>query len=287
MDKNKVAQRNGRARRVFNVSEIHSYIDEKYTIKLVSGGEITPTGYLVVGTLSPKHAPEYRELPSFGFRWDEKDNALDIDPVNVSEAEINEFRKGTGDCHGHHTKKISSSPRIYDVDIKWGGEHIYSGQIGFNLGREVESSVAVGLAVSGSYEGKVKGKMYSVAQAASTLGLSVQHVRHLVAKGEIAGKRLGRDWVVLSLDYKRKRKPKQGGEIDMKIYFAITSPGKQVIPLLKYEEKGSEIEILECLRQEAATVDRISYKTGIDYSMVYLKFRQMKRNGWVKEKRFK
>ena len=51
--------------------------------------------------------------------------------------------------------------------------------------------------------------MYSVKETASKLGLSEQYVRYLLAKGEIKGKRLGRDWVVLSLDYKRKKKAKE------------------------------------------------------------------------------
>ncbi len=55
--------------------------------------------------------------------------------------------------------------------------------------------------------------MYSVKQAAEKLGLDTSQVRRLLAKGEIEGKKLGRDWVVLSLDYKKKkfgvgRKPK-------------------------------------------------------------------------------
>jgi len=54
--------------------------------------------------------------------------------------------------------------------------------------------------------------VYSVEDAAKRLGLSVQHVRYLLASGAIEGKKLGRDWVVLSLDYKRKRKPKQKRE---------------------------------------------------------------------------
>jgi hypothetical protein len=33
-------------------------------------------------------------------------------------------------------------------------------------------------------------------------------VRRLLRAGEIKGKKLGRDWVVLSLDYQRKRRPK-------------------------------------------------------------------------------
>lgn len=50
--------------------------------------------------------------------------------------------------------------------------------------------------------------MYSVKEAATRMGLSEQHLRYLLAKGEVEGKRLARDWVVLSLEYKRKRRPK-------------------------------------------------------------------------------
>ena len=50
--------------------------------------------------------------------------------------------------------------------------------------------------------------MYSVREAAEKLGLSANQVRNLLARGQIECKKLGHDWVVLSLDYKRKRKPK-------------------------------------------------------------------------------
>ena len=50
--------------------------------------------------------------------------------------------------------------------------------------------------------------VYSVSEAAQKLGLDTSQVRRLLAKGEIKGKKLGRDWVVLELSYKRKRKPK-------------------------------------------------------------------------------
>jgi len=50
--------------------------------------------------------------------------------------------------------------------------------------------------------------VYSAKEAAERLGLSQNQVRHLLARGEIEGKKLGHDWVVLSFDYKRKRKPK-------------------------------------------------------------------------------
>ena len=51
--------------------------------------------------------------------------------------------------------------------------------------------------------------MYSVKEAAEQLGLDTSQVRRLLKAGEIKGKKLGRDWVVLELDYRRKRKPKR------------------------------------------------------------------------------
>ena len=51
--------------------------------------------------------------------------------------------------------------------------------------------------------------MYSTKEAAQILGLSQDHVRLLSRKGLIKAKRLGHDWVVLDLDYTRKRKPKE------------------------------------------------------------------------------
>lgn len=52
--------------------------------------------------------------------------------------------------------------------------------------------------------------MYSTKEAAKMLGLSPDHVRLLARKGIIKAKKLGRDWVVLDLNYTRKRKPKGG-----------------------------------------------------------------------------
>ena len=51
--------------------------------------------------------------------------------------------------------------------------------------------------------------MYSVKQAAEKLGLDPSQVRRLLAKGEIKGVKLARDWVVLDLSYKRRRKPQK------------------------------------------------------------------------------
>jgi hypothetical protein len=48
--------------------------------------------------------------------------------------------------------------------------------------------------------------MYSVKEAANKIGISERHLRLLLKRGKVEGKKLGHDWVVLSLDYKRKRK---------------------------------------------------------------------------------
>jgi hypothetical protein len=52
--------------------------------------------------------------------------------------------------------------------------------------------------------------MYSTSEAAHILGLSQSHVRLLARKQLIKAKRMGHDWVVLELNYTRKRKPKGG-----------------------------------------------------------------------------
>ena len=52
-------------------------------------------------------------------------------------------------------------------------------------------------------------RMYSTKEAAERLGLSEAHVRKLLAQGEISGRRIGKIWVVLDLNYQRKRRPKR------------------------------------------------------------------------------
>ena len=51
--------------------------------------------------------------------------------------------------------------------------------------------------------------MFSVPEAAMKIGISERQLRFLLEKGKVEGKKLGRDWVVLDLNYTRKRKPKE------------------------------------------------------------------------------
>jgi len=50
--------------------------------------------------------------------------------------------------------------------------------------------------------------MYTTKEAGDKLKLSQAHIRRLLESGQLSGKRLGHAWIVFSLDYKRKRKPK-------------------------------------------------------------------------------
>ncbi len=69
--------------------------------------------------------------------------------------------------------------------------------------------------------------MYSVKEASNKMGISDSHCRRLLERGEIKGKKLGHDWVVLSLEYKRKRKPKvKKGEINAKSYANKSAEGR-------------------------------------------------------------
>jgi excisionase family DNA binding protein len=55
--------------------------------------------------------------------------------------------------------------------------------------------------------------LYSTKEAAARLKLSEAHIRRLLEGGKIAGKKLGRDWIVFCLEYKRLRKPKKSKQI--------------------------------------------------------------------------
>ena len=141
MDKDKAAKRDGKARSAFNVSEQHTFIHPGYDIVL-DGRQIGPTGLLVIARLRPRNA-KVGTLPEFILRWDEKDNRIDVDPVNVSKAKKSQF-------YGHHAAKLPSSPWVFEVNIEWDGRPVYQGEIRFNLAREAEATAVLGLSASAS-----------------------------------------------------------------------------------------------------------------------------------------
>jgi hypothetical protein len=50
--------------------------------------------------------------------------------------------------------------------------------------------------------------MYNVREAAKKMGLSERHLRLLLKTGQVKGMKISRDWLVLELNYSRKRKPR-------------------------------------------------------------------------------
>lgn len=52
-------------------------------------------------------------------------------------------------------------------------------------------------------------KVYSVKTAAMLMEISENHLRYLLRRGIVKGKKLERDWAVFELDYQRQRTPKE------------------------------------------------------------------------------
>ena len=143
MRKDHAAKRDGKAFGTNRVQESKRlYLDKAYDLILLSGNRMTLTGRLDTARLEGKCTGS-STIPEFLFRWHDKADALDVDPINVSDAEKRNFRKGTVGYRGHHTQKISSSPRTFEVDIECCGKKIYWGHIQVSLAREAEFSAAI------------------------------------------------------------------------------------------------------------------------------------------------
>jgi len=83
------------------------------------------------------------------------------------------------------------------------------------------------------------------------LGLDPSQVRRLLAKGEIEGKKLDRDWVVLNLDYKRKRKLRRISQSQVKLLDALYNGWE-----LKTSSDDSEAWISKGNARQSATLVR-------------------------------
>ena len=142
MDIKKVEERDG-ARATLNVSEERKYIHPDYDLVL-GEGEIGPTGLLAIATLKLKNSGT-GVLPEFILRWDDKDDRLDVDSLSKLEKEQRLFRKGTGGYYGHHSVRISFSPRVFEIDLAWRGQLIYRGRLKFNLSIDVTARDEVAL----------------------------------------------------------------------------------------------------------------------------------------------
>jgi hypothetical protein len=146
IDKDKVAKRDGKARSAFNLSEQHTFIHPEYDI-VPDDAQIGHTGHFVIARLKPGNAT-IGTLPEFILRWDDKGNHLNVDPVCGSKTKKVKFKKGTGNYYGHRAVKLPSGTRVLEVNIGWGGQLVYQGEIRFSLTREAAITTAVGVSTS-------------------------------------------------------------------------------------------------------------------------------------------
>jgi hypothetical protein len=130
MDIEEVEERDG-AKATLDVSGEHEYIHPDYDLVL-GEGKIGPTGLLSIARLRLKN-PRTGSLPEFVLRWDDKDDCLDVDSLSELEEEQRLFKKGTGEYYGHHSVRISISPRVFEISLMWRGQLIYRGRLKFNL----------------------------------------------------------------------------------------------------------------------------------------------------------
>ena len=151
MDIEKVVIRNGKAFKTNEVKVNIDYIDARYELFIYPRNKITPTGLLTVGELKTKDKP----LPEFLFRWDEKDDNLDVDINNVSRDKKRKFEHGQGGYGGHHPKRIPDEKnKIFGVDIKIPDFQVFKGKISFGLHRELKGTLNLKPSVTGRVEKK-------------------------------------------------------------------------------------------------------------------------------------
>lgn len=114
---------------MFNLKIKTDYIDPSYNLTFTDINHISDTGLVELFKITPKEL----SLPFFKGRWDEKDNQVDIDINNVSKSIYNSFKTGRGGYAGHHSTRLSESPRKFLAEINIPGKLIFRGEITFNI----------------------------------------------------------------------------------------------------------------------------------------------------------
>jgi len=112
MDKNRV-KKDGRVWELKEVNIKIAYLNPNYTINPHSHNKLSEHGLLTIAELIPNNLA----LPKFVFRWDDKNEAMDVDLY--VDREINNDLWKDKRYEGHHTKRLTSEKgRIYEVKIK-------------------------------------------------------------------------------------------------------------------------------------------------------------------------
>jgi len=140
----------------FNVSWQVCYCDKDYILEEYKERRTAPDGRLVIAELRNKEGIP----PSFLFRWDEKDDQLDVDIQGVSETLVKYFKKGKGGYKGHYPPKVQSDGRVFEVDIHIPDKHIFCGYVKFNVHHMAKAAVSIGNKISAGM--KVTNKIKSI-----------------------------------------------------------------------------------------------------------------------------
>jgi len=121
-----------KAESAFEIVPQTLYLDSDYSLGKVPISAVTQTGLLVVlrlGSVVPG-------LPSFVVRWDDKQNAIDVD-LEGNACDCDAFRHERNGYRGHHPVTISVEPRVFKVDIQLPKRKVYEALLTFNVGRSV------------------------------------------------------------------------------------------------------------------------------------------------------
>jgi len=134
--------------RAFNTILVLEHLDDDYYTPWVPmESKTTEQSWLVVGGLEPKRA----DLPRFSFRWDEKDQHVNVDIDGVTKTEKELFEQGKNGYSGHRALKVEQDGRFFDIDIRIPSKHVFKGRIHFNLGFSEELTVKMKAVVGVSY----------------------------------------------------------------------------------------------------------------------------------------
>lgn len=123
MDAKRFREKTTKVDSASNINLQDEYVDPRYTVEVPSPAAVTATGHLVILRLNPKRA----ELPSFEVRWDEKQNTVDVDLIDIGGT-----RRTTG-FEGHHPESISNDPRVIKISIQLPAFKIYEALLTLNV----------------------------------------------------------------------------------------------------------------------------------------------------------
>jgi hypothetical protein len=148
MDPERYASMPVKSDAVFNITRTQEYCDPQYRVESPDRAEATGTGHLEILRIKPVSGAS---LPSFSARWDNKAKMIDIDLIGPDKAK-SLFIDGLGGYQGHHPTTVSTSPRIFHIEIRIPDFKVYEANITCNVNISARLSDNVGQSFSDSVD---------------------------------------------------------------------------------------------------------------------------------------